>query len=87
MAHFARIVDGVVQEVLVVNNVELNDDGIESEIKGIVFLQSLFGNDTVWVQTSYTGSPVGGPPKADRGTYAGPGDLWDGSHFITPTQP
>jgi hypothetical protein len=87
MAHFARIVDGIVQEVLVVNNVELNDDGIESEIKGILFLQSLFGNDTVWVQTSYTGSSVGGPPKTDRGKFAGIGDRWDGSQFITPGQP
>jgi hypothetical protein len=87
MAHFARIIDGTVREVIVINNVELDDGGIESEAKGIAFCQSLFGADTVWVQTSYTGSPVGGPPKTDRGKYAGIGDRWDGSLFIAPTQP
>ena len=87
MAHFARIEDGVVREVLVVNNVELDDGGVESEAKGIAFCQSLFGADTDWVQTSYTGSPVGGPPKADRGKFAGIGDLWDGHTFSTPAQP
>ena len=51
MAHFARIEDGFVTNIIVVNNNELLVDGIESELKGAEFCQSLFGGD--WVQTSY----------------------------------
>lgn len=84
MAHFARIQDGVVREVIVVNNVELDDNGTESEAKGIAFCRSLFGEDTAWVQTSYNGNPVGG---VDRGPYAGIGYAWDGEKFIPPASP
>lgn len=83
MAHFARILDGIVREVIVVNNEELFDEnGAESEAKGIAFCHSLFGEDTDWVQTSYNGKPVGG---VDRGPYAGIGYAWDGQRFIPPT--
>lgn len=69
MAHFARISDGVVREVIVVNNSELIDaNGIESEARGQKFLASL-GLDGEWVQTSYSGST--------RGKYAGLGDAYD----------
>lgn len=82
MAHFARIDNGIVGEVIVVNNVELDDNGTESETKGITFCQSLFGADTEWVQTSYNGNPING---VDRGPYAGIGYAWDGTRFIAPT--
>ena len=81
MAHFARIEGGVVREVIVVHNNELDDNGTESEAKGIAFCKSLFGEHTEWVQTSYNGNPVGG---VDRGPYAGIGYSWNGSTFTPP---
>jgi hypothetical protein len=81
MAHFARIEDGIVREVIVVNNIELDDNGTESESKGIAFCRSLLGADTDWVQTSYNGNPIGG---VDRGPYAGIGFTWDGERFAAP---
>ena len=54
MAHFAQLDENnVVTQVIVVSNNELLDNGIENELKGIEFCQSLFGADTRWVQTSY----------------------------------
>ena len=57
MAHFAKLDENnIVTEVLVVNNkVLLETDGTESEYKGKVFLNGLFGNAN-WVQTSYNGN-------------------------------
>jgi len=81
MAHFARIEDGIVREVIVVNNTELDENGFESEAKGAAFCRSLFGQDTQWVQTSYNGNPIGGK---DRGPYAGIGYTWDGKKFAAP---
>lgn len=54
MAHFAQIENGIVVNVVVVNNNELLVDGIEQEQKGIEFCQSIFGGE--WVQTSYNGT-------------------------------
>ena len=53
MAHFAQIdKDGIVVNVIVVNNSELLDgNGLESEEKGREFCGKLFGGE--WVQTSY----------------------------------
>jgi hypothetical protein len=34
-----------------------------------------------WVQTSYNGNPIEGQ---DRGKYAGIGDIWNGSQFVSP---
>lgn len=58
MAHFAQLDDNnIVTQVLVVANQELLDEtGVESEEKGISFCRDLFGPDTRWVQTSYSGS-------------------------------
>ena len=64
MAHFAKIEDGVVREVIVVHNNEVPD-----EATGIAFCKSLFGEDTEWVQTSYNGN--------FRGTFAGVGMIYD----------
>jgi hypothetical protein len=80
MAHFARIENGIVREVIVVNNAVLLDaDGIEQETIGIQFCRDTFGADTEWVQTSYNGTM--------RGKYSGIGDLWDGTNFISPEPP
>ena len=84
MAHFARIQDGIVTQVIVVNNAELDDDGKESEAKGSAFCKSLFGESTEWVQTSYNGNKIGGK---DRGPYAGIGYTWDGKKFAAPAAP
>lgn len=70
MAHFARIENGIVSQVIVVNNEVLFDEnGKESEVIGIEFCRSLFGKDTDWVQTSYNGN--------FRGKFAGIGDIYD----------
>ena len=77
MAHFARIEDGKVTQVIVVNNEVIgNASGLDGEAEGIAFCQSLFGSDTHWAQTSYSGS--------FRGKYAGIGDTFDGTNFIAP---
>lgn len=54
MAHFARLDENnVVIGVVVVSNEDCMVDGVELEQKGIEFLQNLFGEDSVWKQTSY----------------------------------
>jgi len=57
MAHFAELDENnSVKRVIVVNNDVILEDGFESEAKGIAFCQNLFGNDTIWKQTSYNGT-------------------------------
>lgn len=57
MAHFAELdQSNAVLRVIVVANDMLLDNGVESESKGIAFCQQLFGANTRWVQTSYSGS-------------------------------
>lgn len=74
MAHFARVEDGIVREVIVVSNDVITDsNGVEQEQLGIDFCKSLYGQNTEWVQTSYNGNI--------RGKYAGMGDAWDGQEF------
>jgi len=75
MAHFAELNENnVVTQVIVVNNDELLDNGVESEAKGVAFCQSLLGGN--WVQTSYNAN--------FRGKYAGIGDTYDGEKFVAP---
>ena len=77
MAHFARIENGTVSEIIVINNeVLLDESGIEQESIGTQFCQDTFGGD--WVQTSYTGK--------FRGTFAGIGFTYDPvlDQFIAP---
>ena len=70
MAHFAQLDENnIVTQVIVVHNNELLDNGTESESKGILFCQSIFGIDIVWKQTSYNNS--------FRGNFAGVGFLYD----------
>lgn len=76
MAHFARVEDGIVREVIVVNNEVLKDEnGAEQESIGAAFCHDTFGGE--WVQTSYNAT--------FKGKYAGIGDTWDGINFATPT--
>lgn len=64
MAHFAKIIDNVVSQVIVVSNEEVPD-----EATGIAFCKSLYGEDTEWVQTSYN--------ENFRGQFAGLGMIYD----------
>ena len=77
MAHFAKIENNIVVQVIVVNNkVLLDKQGIESETLGIQFCTDLLGGD--WVQTSYNGNK--------RYNYAGAGYTYDvvADAFIPP---
>lgn len=58
MAHFAQLNENnIVINVIVIHNNELLDEnGNESEAKGIQFCKDHYGQDTVWVQTSYNGN-------------------------------
>lgn len=76
MAHFARTIGGIVDQVIVIDNDRLLDDeGHESEEVGQAFIASI-GLDGEWIQTSYNGST--------RGCYAGIGTRWDGENFTPP---
>lgn len=69
MAHFAKLNDqNIVEQIIVVDNeVLLDDNGIESEQKGVDFCVDLLGGR--WVQTSYNNN--------FRGIYAGIGYSYD----------
>ena len=70
MAHFARIENNVVREVIVINNEVLENKSFpESESIGIAFCKSLYGADTNWLQTSYNSN--------FRGKFAGYGMIYD----------
>ena len=69
MAHFAKIEDDVVIQVIVVDNKELqNKEFPESEPLGQKFIQSI-GLPGEWKQTSYNAN--------FRGHYAGAGFIYD----------
>lgn len=70
MAHFAKVENGIVREVIVVGN---DDAPTEDAGKAFIAACGLSGD---WVQTSYTGSM--------RGKYAAIGDTWDGTEFKSP---
>ena len=76
MAHFAQVVDGKVQQVIVVSNDDCaGGDLPESQTAGELFIASI-GLQGHWVQTSYHAN--------FRGKYAGIGDIWNGTDFVTP---
>lgn len=71
MAHFAKLdSNNIVTEVVVVNNDDVKDlNGNEVETIGISFLQNIFGDNTIWKQTSYNNN--------FRGKYATIGMFYD----------
>lgn len=71
MAHFAELDNNnIVRTVIVVDNSALNDLPFpESEPVGVMFCQSLYGEDTIWRQTSYNAN--------FRKNYAGIGYVYD----------
>ena len=81
MAHFAKIENGVVVCVNVVDNSDCGGGNFpESEPIGQAFLASL-GLSGEWLQTSYNGN--------FRGTYAGIGFAYDAelNEFVQPVTP
>jgi hypothetical protein len=80
MAHFAEIDENntVIKVVVVADADTADEDGTEVESIGVAFLQSMFGADTAWVQTSWNGRI--------RNRFTGPGATWDASRdaFIDP---
>lgn len=81
MAHFAKIADNVVEQVIVINNENCDDLPFpESEPIGQAYIASL-GIEGEWLQTSYNGN--------FRGKYAGYKDVYDASigeygEFVVP---
>lgn len=81
MAHFAKVENFVVQNVIVVSNSDCGDlEFPESEPVGQAFIASL-GLEGEWLQTSYSGS--------FRGRYAGVGFEYseDSDTFVAPENP
>ena len=79
MAHFAKLENNVVKQVIVVSNQDILDEqGQESEEKGIAFCSNLLGG--TWLQTSYNGNI--------RKNYAGIGYTYDeGRDAFIPPKP
>jgi hypothetical protein len=68
MAHFAKLENNIVEQVIVVSNeVLLDSEGVEQEALGAAFCTELFGG--TWIQTSYNGN--------FRGRYVGIGMIYD----------
>lgn len=70
MAHFAKIVEGIVTEVIVIDNQYEND--------GNTYINEVLQLDGTWIQTSYN--------DTIRGNYAGVGYTYDEVNdvFIAP---
>ena len=78
MAHFAQVQDGIVRNVIVINNSDCGGGEFpDSEPTGQAFIASI-GIDGDWLQTSYNNN--------FRGTYAGQGMTYDPAldEFISP---
>ena len=78
MAHFAKVENNIVTNVIVVNNETLGGlEFPESEPVGQAFIASL-GLEGTWKQTSYNAN--------FRGKYAGAGDTYDDveDKFVAP---
>lgn len=77
MAHFAKVENGIVTQVIVVDNADTeNAEGVEMEAIGAEFCKRLLGGD--WKQTSYNGKI--------RKNFAGIGYAYDAARnvFIAP---
>lgn len=79
MAHFAKVENSIIQQVIVIANSDCDDlEFPESEPVGQAFIASL-GLEGEWLQTSYNAN--------FRGAYAGIGFTYDAEldAFIAPT--
>jgi hypothetical protein len=82
MAHFAQVnEENIVTQVIVIDNgILINPQtNTEEENRGIAFCKEIFGQNTDWVQTSYSGK--------FRGCYAGINYLYDSNSdtFVPPS--
>lgn len=68
-AHAALIENGIVTQVIVIPHMNDDDDAITAYCNSI-------GLPGTWIDTSYKGTR--------RGKYAGLGDIWNGTEFVTP---
>ena len=76
MAHFAKVENGKVSQVIVIANTDCgNLDFPASEPVGQTFIASL-GLEGEWKQTSYNAN--------FRGAYAGVGYTFNGTDFVAP---
>ena len=87
MAYFAELDSDnkVLRTVLISNEVINNAEGLDGEELGITFCKSLYGENTIWKQTSYNTKfgvhfndrhePDNGTPI--RGNFAHPGMIYD----------
>jgi len=81
MAHFARIDNNVVQQVIVISDDVVPDPAPYNEAQGQAFIANVLGLAGEWKQTSYNGN--------FRGKYAGPGYTYDPvlDEFVPPPDP
>jgi hypothetical protein len=83
MAHFAQLDENnIVQQVVVISNDDIVDEnGVEQETLGVSVCHSIFGSQTVWVQTSYN--------SKFRKKYAAVGDKYEpqANLFYNPVSP
>ena len=81
MAHFARIDNNMVAEVIVISDDVAPDPAPDNESAGQAFIANVLGLAGEWKQTSYNGN--------FRGRYAGVGDTYDPAldEFVAPPEP
>jgi hypothetical protein len=74
MAHFAKIEDGVVREVLVIGDADCTDaNGVETDEAGQAFIHAC-GLTGEWKRTSINANI--------RGKFAGIGDIYDAANDV-----
>ena len=81
MAHFARIDNNTVTEVIVISDNACPDPAPDNEAQGQAYIADVLGLAGTWLQTSYHGN--------FRGMYAGPGYTYDPAidEFVPPPEP
>lgn len=81
MAHFARIDNNIVTDVIVISDSVVPDPAPDNESAGQAFIADVLGLSGTWLQTSYNGN--------FRGVYAGPGYTYDPvlDEFVVPSEP
>jgi hypothetical protein len=81
MAHFARIDNNIVQEVIVISDDNCPDPAPDNEQQGQAFIADVLGLAGEWRQTSYNNN--------FRGTYAVIGYTYDPAtdQFLAPPAP
>tara|TARA_B100001939_G_C16944189_1_gene619520 strand:+ start:1919 stop:2323 length:405 start_codon:yes stop_codon:yes gene_type:complete len=74
MAHFAKVEDNIVTDVIVIPNEVLDDNGVESEALGQNYINNTLGLEGTWLQTSYNNNI--------RSNYAGIGYTYDSENDV-----